>query len=158
MSSVPPSDLLIRRARRDDLEAILQLLAQDVIGDAPDDLGPPTPSWYVEAFEAIDRDPNQRLWVAELDGRPVGTLQVTFVRYLSFSGTCAAIVENVRVDAPLRSRGIGEALIRWAVDDARNAGASRVQLTSNRARLAAHRFYERLGFSQSHLGFKLMLR
>jgi len=154
----PPEDLLLRRARLEELEALLHLQAQDAIRDVPEDLGPPLPQRYRDAFEAIDRDPNQRLMVAELDGKLVGTLQLTFVRYLSFGGTCAAIVESVKVDAAFRSRGIGEALMAWAVEEARRGGASRVQLTSHASRLDAHRFYERLGFIPSHRGFKLKLR
>ena len=158
MIRTPPEGLTLRRARRDELEALLHLLAQDVIRDTPEELGPPVPRRYVEAFDAIDRSEHQRLIVAELDGKLVGTLQLTFVRYLSFGGSEAAIVESVRVDATHRSRGIGEALMAWAHEEAIRRGASRIQLTSNRQRLDAHRFYERLGYTPSHVGFKKMLR
>jgi GNAT superfamily N-acetyltransferase len=150
--------LILRRARRDELEPLLHLLAQDVIRDKPEELGPPIPQRYVDAFEAIDRSEHQQLIVAELEGRLVGTLTLNFVRYLSFGGTEAAIVENVRVDAAHRSRGIGEAMMQWANDEALRRGATRIQLTSNTQRLDAHRFYERLGYTPSHVGFKKILR
>ncbi len=109
------------------------------------------------AFDEIDGDPRQLLWVAEADGRVIGTLQITFLRYLSYGGASAALVESVHVAASERDRGVGSTMMRAAIDEARRRGCNRVQLTSNKARTSAHRFYERLGFARSHEGFKLFL-
>ena len=151
------SDARIRRATEDDLDAIVRLLAADGL-HADADLGPPLPVAYREAFEAIDRDPAQLLMVAELERRVVGTFQLSFLRHLLDRGGTVAQVEAVFVAEELRAHGLGTELMRWAIDEARRRGCARVQLTSNKARAAAHRFYERLGFARSHEGFKLVLR
>ena len=97
------------------------------------------------------------LIVAEENDRVIGTLQLTFLRYLLYGGARVALVESVQVAASERSRGVGAAMMRFAIDEARRRGCHRVQLTSNEARKDAHRFYERLGFVASHEGFKLYL-
>lgn len=152
-----PHELRVRRATAGDLPRILELLSRDALREQPEDLGPPLPPAYAEAFAAIDADPSQLLCVAELDGEVVGTFQLSFIRYLMYRGGLVAQLESVRVDERLRSRGLGSRMMRWAIDEARRRGCARVQLTSNLRREAAHRFYERLGFSRSHLGFKLFL-
>ncbi|MFI9362512.1 GNAT family N-acetyltransferase [Kitasatospora sp. NPDC053057] len=147
--------LTIRRATEADLPAIVAMLADDPLGatrETPDDLTP-----YRTAFTRIDGDPHQHLVVAERAGRTIGTLQLTLVPGLSRTGSTRAIIEAVRVHADERGSGLGTELILWAVERARELGADLVQLTSDATRTDAHRFYERLGFTPSHLGFKMTL-
>ena len=137
------------------MPAIVGLLADDVLGagrESPGDLEP-----YRRAFAEIDGDDRQYLAVAEEDGRVVGTLQLTVLPGLSRQGARRAQVEAVRVAGSARRHGLGEALLRWAIEEARCRGCAVVQLTSDKARGDAHRFYERLGFTATHEGFKLTL-
>ncbi|MEV6120245.1 GNAT family N-acetyltransferase [Streptomyces sp. NPDC052077] len=145
----------IRPATRDDIPAVVALLADDPLGaqrESPDDLAP-----YLTAFERLSGDPNQRLPVVVRDGRVVGTLQLTIIPGLSRRGTTRSVIEAVRVHADERGSGLGTLLIRWAIAESRRQGCQLVQLTSDRTRADAHRFYERLGFTASHTGFKLGL-
>lgn len=145
----------LRRAARTDVPAIVELLAADQLG-ATRDGGDPAP--YVRAFEAIDADPAQLLMVAASEAdRVVGTMQLTFIPGMARRGSLRAQIEAVRVAEAHRGRGLGEAMFSWAIDEARRRGCSLVQLTSDRRRPDAHRFYERLGFVNSHEGFKLQL-
>lgn len=155
MSSAPP--LVIRRARRDDLRAIVRLLADDRLGATREADVDPLPAGYAAAFEAIDRDPNHLLAVAEAGDRVVGVLQLTFLPYLTYQGSWRALIEGVRVASDQRSSGIGRQLVEWAIDRARTQGCRIVQLTSDKSRVDAIRFYERLGFVASHQGLKLRL-
>ena len=147
-------DLRIRPARREDLAAVVALLQEDRLHPDPID---PMPAGYVAAFEELLADPDNTVVVAEREGLVVGTFQLTFIRQLMRRGCLVAQVEAVHVGIPHRSHGIGEAMMRWAIDQARRRGCLRVQLTSNKVRDRAHRFYERLGFERSHEGFKLYL-
>jgi ribosomal protein S18 acetylase RimI-like enzyme len=145
----------IRRARRDDVPAIVALLADDPLGahrEHPDDL-----ATYLAAFDAIASDPHQILVVAEQDSAVVGTLQLSLLPGLSHQGSLRGQIEAVRVAARLRGDGLGARLIQWAIDEARDRGARLVQLTSDLSRTDAHRFYERLGFRHTHAGFKLSI-
>ncbi|MFI6850627.1 GNAT family N-acetyltransferase [Kitasatospora sp. NPDC050467] len=149
------TDLTIRRATADDLPAIVAMLADDALGatrESPDDLTP-----YRDAFARIDADPHQHLVVAERAGRTIGTLQLTVVPGLSRKGSTRTIIEAVRIHADERGSGLGTELVLWAVDRSHELDADLVQLTSDATRTDAHRFYERLGFVASHLGFKLAL-
>ncbi|MCZ2523280.1 GNAT family N-acetyltransferase [Streptomyces sp. HB2AG] len=149
------TDLQIRPATVEDIPAIVAMLADDPLGaqrESPDDLTP-----YHEAFARLEGDPNQHLTVAVRDGRVVGTLQLTVIPGLSRRGATRTVIEGVRVHADERGAGLGAELVRWAVEESRALGASLVQLTSDRTREDAHRFYERLGFTASHVGFKLAL-
>ncbi|MFJ8629026.1 GNAT family N-acetyltransferase [Kitasatospora sp. NPDC093550] len=149
------TDLTIRRATEADLPAIVAMLADDPLGatrESPDDLTP-----YRAAFARIDGDPHQHLVVAERAGRTIGTLQLTVVPCLARKGSTRTIIEAVRIHADERGTGLGTVLIQWAIERSRELGADLVQLTSDATRTDAHRFYERLGFVQSHLGFKLKL-
>ncbi|GAA2237079.1 GNAT family N-acetyltransferase [Streptomyces amakusaensis] len=149
------NDLEIRPASADDLPEIVAMLADDPLGarrESPHDLTP-----YTAAFELLTRDPQQRLAVAVRENRVVGTLQLTFVPGLSRRGATRAIIEGVRVHADERGSGLGTVLIEWAVEEARRQECLLVQLTSDVSRTDAHRFYERLGFEPSHIGFKLQL-
>ncbi|WP_437939410.1 GNAT family N-acetyltransferase [Sorangium sp. So ce341] len=148
----------IRRATEADLPAVIQLFSIPDEGNLKTDHpGPPLDPRYREALAAIAEDPNNALLVAELEGRVAGAFQLTIIQHVAYLGGRVAQIENVIVDPSLRSRGIGEAMMRWAIDEARRRGCFRVQLTSNKARRRAHRFYERLGFVASHEGMKLKL-
>ncbi|NJP51265.1 GNAT family N-acetyltransferase [Streptomyces sp. SBST2-5] len=149
-------DLEIRAATADDIPAIVGLLADDPLGarrESPDDLRP-----YRTAFERLRSDPNQHLVVAVREGRVVGTLQLTIIPGLSRRGSTRSVIEGVRVQADERGSGLGSQLIEWAIEESRRQDCRLVQLTSDNTRTDAHRFYERLGFVASHVGFKLALQ
>lgn len=150
-----PPDLTIRQARRDDLSEIVALLADDVLGAAREDAALAGP--YVEAFEAIAAEPNTSLVVAESGGRVVATMQIFFLPHISRRGGWRAQLESVHVASGLRGRGIGAALLAYAVARARERGCVLVQLTTDKRRAEARRFYERLGFRATHEGMKLAL-
>jgi GNAT superfamily N-acetyltransferase len=145
----------MRRATADDVPALVSMLADDHLGAQREN--PDETAAYREAFDRIDSDPNQHLVVAERDGRPIGTLQLTVIPGLSRRGSTRALIEAVRVHANARGDGLGSRLIQWAIEEARRQGCVLVQLTSDATRIEAHRFYERLGFEASHLGFKMQL-
>ena len=149
------SHIVIRPARPDDVAAIVEMLADDPLGAAREDLD--DPQTYAAAFSRVSADPGQHLVVAERDGRVVGTLQLSVIPGLSRRGTTRSIIEGVRVARDERGSGLGTELITWAVDESRRLGATLVQLTSDASRTDARRFYERLGFVASHVGFKLQL-
>ena len=145
----------LRRAASGDVAAIVELIAADQIGATRDggDLAP-----YERAFAAIDADPAQLLVVVtDAAGAVVATLQLTVIPGLARRGALRAQIEAVRVRADLRGQGLGHALIAWAIEEARRRGCALVQLTSDKRRAEAHRFYGRLGFTASHEGFKLRL-
>jgi GNAT superfamily N-acetyltransferase len=147
---------VVRRATRADVVPIVELTVSDQIGPPRDDPSDPAP--YLAAFEAIDADPAQLLVVVtDAASDVVATLQLTYIPGIARRGGTRAQIEAMRVRSDLRGRGIGGALIEWAVDRARERGCAIVQLTSNKERLDAHRFYGRLGFKATHEGFKLRL-
>lgn len=146
-----------RPATADDLPFIVTLLDIDSVGTSGEDADNPTGPAYADAFAAIDADPNQMLVIAEQNGAFVGTFQLTFIPGLARRGQWRCTIESVHVAPDHRNKGIGAQMMNWAVETARARGCGMVQLTSNKARTDAHRFYARLGFSQSHEGFKLML-
>lgn len=152
-----PADLRVRRAARGDVAAIVRLLADDTLGRQRERYEQPLPQAYYDAFDQIDGDPRHELVVVEIGGEVIGTLHLTFLPSLSFQGRTRAQIESVRVDARLRGRGIGGRLFEWAIERARAAGCHVVQLTTHNRRPDAHRFYERLGFTASHVGMKLDL-
>jgi len=150
----------LRRARREDVAAVLALLADDDLSRARGDFADAADgvtAGHLAGFAAIDVDPAQLLLVAEAGERVVGTLQLTVVPGLSRGGAWRAQVEAVRVASDLRSQGLGAAMLRWVVAEATRRGCAQVQLTSDARREGAHRFYARLGFTASHTGFKLGL-
>jgi ribosomal protein S18 acetylase RimI-like enzyme len=149
--------LIFRQAAFDDLPLIVRLLADDALGAKRENCGPPLPRAYVEAFEAIDQDPNNELVVAELDGALAGVLQMTFIPYLTYMGGWRALIEGVRVASHLRGKGLGHHLFTWAIERARERNCRLVQLTTDKTRQNAKRFYEDLGFVASHEGMKLHL-
>ena len=146
-----------RRAAAGDVPAIVALLADDVLGAARervDDLGP-----YLAAFAAVDADPNQLLVVGEsaTDGSVVATVQVSFVPSLTRGGSWRAQLEGVRVASSERGSGVGRALVAWCLERAAERGCRLVQLTTDKRRPEALRFYESLGFVATHEGLKLDL-
>lgn len=147
--------LLIRPATEEDLAEIVALLADDPLGatrESTDDLTP-----YVAALKRLTDDPHQHVVVAVRAGRVVGTLQLTIVPGLSRKGSTRSIIEGVRVHADERGNGLGARFVEWAIERSRAENCQLVQLTSDVTRTDAHRFYERLGFTASHVGFKLQL-
>lgn len=151
------TNVIIRRANLDDLPAIVSLLANDALGSTREDASLPLRSSYVDAFDAIDTDPNQLLVVAASDQNVVGTLQLTYLPNISHMGAWRAQIEAVRVHEDMRGSGLGRRLFQWSFDQARERGCVMVQLTCDQARPDAHRFYESLGFVPSHTGFKMKL-
>ena len=152
------SDITFRRAVRADLPEIVALLADDAVNGHREKTGEPLQPGYVKAFEAITSDPNNVLIVGEIGGAPVATAQVTFIPNLTQQGGMRAIVEGVRVSSTVRSQGIGEKLMAYMTALAQERGCVYVQLTTSKARIDAHRFYDRIGFVHSHLGFKRDLK
>ncbi len=142
----------IRAARRGDVPAIVAMLADDHLGRARERVEDPLPAPYEAAFERVERDPNLTLVVAESEGRVVGCLQLCILPGLSSQGACRALIEDVRVAADRRSRGIGEQLVQWAVTEARARKCKLVELLTHHTRVDAQRFSERLGFARSHVG------
>lgn len=147
----------IRRAAAADLPAIVALLAEDELGIAREDPSLPVRAEYVAAYAAIERDANQFLAVAEQDGEVIGCLQLSFIPGLSRIGGWRGQIESVRVAAGLRGRGIGRWMIGWAIAECRRRGCDLVQLTTDKARSGAIRFYVSLGFAPMHEGMKLFL-
>ena len=146
--------MVFRKATQRDLMEIVGMLANDPLGALREDLQ--HPEKYQQAFELIDKDDNQELIVVENEGGEViGTFQLTFIQYLTHQGGIRAQVESVRVRDDQRGKGIGEQMFQWAIHRAKQKGAHLVQLTSDKKRLDAIRFYERLGFTASHEGMKL---
>jgi ribosomal protein S18 acetylase RimI-like enzyme len=151
------NELTFRRAVRTDLERIVQLLADDPLGSKREAFSVPLASSYVRAFEAIVEDANNELIVAEQAGAVVGVLQITYIPYLTHQGAWRALIEGVRVAAEVRSSGVGKRLFVWAIERARERKCNLVQLTSDKSRPDAIRFYQSLGFIASHEGMKLQL-
>lgn len=150
-------DLTFRTATRDDLPAIVAMLADDEFGGNREKPGASVPQEYADAFEAMSREPANRILLAEKDGEIVASLQLVFTPSLSRRGTRRATIEAVRVASAFRGQNIGTALMRHAIAQSRAADCGLVQLTSDRRRTRAHLFYRRLGFEQSHIGFKMEL-
>jgi ribosomal protein S18 acetylase RimI-like enzyme len=152
----PVSPVTIRRARRDDVGSIIAMLADDRLGGVRERLEDPLPQVYFDAFERVARDPNIQLVVAEDgEGAVVGCLQLCILPGLSSQGASRGLLEDVRVASHLRSRGIGEQLVQWAVTEARAKGCKLVELLTHHTRVDAQRFYERLGFARSHVGMTI---
>jgi GNAT superfamily N-acetyltransferase len=147
----------VRLAERGDLPAIVALLADDPLGKTRDIAGDPLPPAYGEAFQRIAAQSGNMILVAVAGGIVIGCLQLTLIHGLSRMGMTRGQIEAVRVAASARGRGIGELLMRAAIARCRAAGCGLVQLTTDRRRPDAHRFYERLGFVASHIGMKLTL-
>jgi GNAT superfamily N-acetyltransferase len=147
-----------RKATAADLSIIIQMLADDPLGQKREDFRDPLPGQYVQAFEKIEADPNQELIVVENEAKKViGTLQLSFIQYLTYQGGIRAQIEAVRVHREHRNEGIGKHFFLWAIDRARERGAHLLQLTTDKQRPDALRFYEALGFRATHEGMKMNL-
>ncbi len=149
--------IIFRKASEGDLPAIVALLADDALGQGREDPRLPLAPAYVAAFRAIESDTNQLLAVAANGDAVVGTMQVSFIPGVSRGGAWRGQIEAVRVADSHRSSGLGRRMIEWAIDQCRARGCTMIQLTTDKARADAHRFYERLGFRASHEGYKLPL-
>lgn len=146
-----------RQATAEDMACIVSMLADDVLGALREDASLPLDQGYVDAFAAISRDVNNELIVVEETGEVIGMMQLTFIPYLTYKGSWRCMIESVRIHANHRGAGMGELMINWAVDRAKQRECHLVQLTSDKQRPDALRFYEKLGFVASHEGFKLKL-
>jgi ribosomal protein S18 acetylase RimI-like enzyme len=150
------SPVTIRGAGRGDVASIVRMLADDPLGSGRERVEDPLPESYFRAFEAVDRDPNIELMVAEDgEGVVVGCLQLCILPGLSSQGALRGLIEDVRVAAHCRSRGIGEQMVQWAVAQARARGCRLVELLTHNTRVDAQRFYKRLGFAPSHVGMTI---
>ena len=148
---------VFRRARAADLPAIVAMLADDDLGAGREDASVPLNPRYLAAFEAIEQDSNQFLAVVEQDSQLAGCLQLSFIPGLSRRGMRRGQIESVRIASAFRGAGLGHAMFEWAIEQCRIQGCELVQLTTDRARPDARRFYESLGFKASHDGMKLSL-
>lgn len=149
--------LTFRMATAQDVDKIVQMLADDELGKTRERYEKPLPESYLQAFEAIDKDPNNELIVACLGEEIVGVQQITFTPYLTHQGSWRATIEGVRTASSERGKGLGSKLILRAVDRAKERGCHIVQLTTDKQRPDALRFYERLGFTATHEGVKMKL-
>lgn len=150
-------DLLFRDAVAADVPIIVAMYADDALGRARESVSDPLPDAYWTAFSEIEADPRHRLVVAARDEEVVATLQLSFLPHLVLIGTQRAQIEAVRVKSGYRGEGIGRAIVRWAINEARQRGCGLIQLTTNMEREQSRAFYEGLGFASSHVGMKLML-
>jgi GNAT superfamily N-acetyltransferase len=155
--SVGGADPVFRRAKAEDLPAIVAMLADDELGATRENPSLPLDPRYQEAFAAIDTDANQFLLVAEVEGQVAGSLQLTFIAGIARFGLRRGQIEAVRVSRRLRGGGVGRAMFVFAIEECRRRGCALVQLTTDKSRTDAHRFYAGLGFVDSHEGFKLSL-
>lgn len=150
--------LTFREAVKEDISTLVDMLADDELGATREDSSNPLNPRYLAAFAAIEYDPNNLLIIAESESEIVGMLQLTFIPYLTHIGSWRCLIEGVRIDATHRGKGIGRQLLQWAIDKAQEKEAcTLVQLTSDKQRTDALRFYESLGFAATHEGFKLKL-
>nr|WP_298689059.1 GNAT family N-acetyltransferase [uncultured Dongia sp.] len=150
-------ELIFRRAVRADLESVVDLLVDDVIGAQREDGGRPLNAKYIAGFEAIARDENQFMAVVELDGEIVGCLQLTFIPGIARRGMWRGQIEGVRIKSSKRGGGLGHKMFDWAIEQCRARDCELVQLAMDKTRLDTLRFYESLGFKASHEGMKLDL-
>jgi GNAT superfamily N-acetyltransferase len=151
------TEVSFRPATARDLPAVVALLADDVLGREREDPRLPLDARYLAAFDAIAADPNQRLAVAVIGEQVVGTLHLVFLPGLGRLGSWRGQIEAVRISADRRGAGLGQQMLAWAIEECRRHGCRWVQLTTDTRREDAHRFYERLGFAPTHLGYKLTL-
>ncbi len=145
-----------RKAIKEDIPKLVEMIADDALGQTRENFQDPLPSVYYEAFQKIDSDPNQELIVIqETDGSIIGTLQLSFIQYLTYQGGIRAQIEAVRIHKDKKGEGLGETLFKWAIERAKDRNAHLIQLTTDKKRPEALKFYEKLGFKASHEGMKL---
>jgi ribosomal protein S18 acetylase RimI-like enzyme len=148
-------DLSIRQATIDDVPSIVQILSDDPLGSKRERFETPLPESYFNAFNSINKDPYNELVVATHGSEIVGFMQITFIPYLTYQGKWRALIEGVRVSKKFRSQGIGQHLFQWAIDRSKEKGCHLIQLTTDKQRPIAIRFYESLGFKATHEGMKM---
>ena len=149
--------IVFRSARLSDIEAIVALLADDELGRQREAMGSPLDERYVAAFHAIEADANQHLVVVADGDEVIGTLQLSFIPGIAHKGAWRGQIEAVRIASNRRDSGLGQRMLEWAIAECRSRNCRFVQLTTDKSRADAHRFYERLGFVGSHEGYKLAL-
>ena len=151
-------DFIFRKAEEDDLPKIVKLLADDDLGSKREDYKVPLPMSYYDAFQNILQDKNQELIILENSNKEIiGTLQLTFIPYLTYRGGLRAQIEAVRIHKKFRGKGLGKKIFKWAIKRSTDKGAHLVQLTTDKQRPDAIKFYKALGFIDSHIGMKLHL-
>ena len=150
-------NIIQRRAKLEDLKVIVSLLADDKLGRTREQAGDEIAQEYLDAFAKIDSDPNQYLMVLENDGEVIGTCHLTLMPSLTFSGSTRLQIESVRINSSIRGQNLGQQMIKFAINWGKEYGATIFQLTTNKERPDALRFYEKLGFKASHEGMKLYL-
>lgn len=151
-------NLTFRNTSKDDLPSLINMLSDDFLGANREDNSHPINPAYLEAFNAINSDPNNELIVVEHSSELIGMLQLTFIPYLTHTGSWRCLIEGVRVNTQHRGQGIGTKIFEWAMIRAQQRNCAMIQLTSNKQRPEAIKFYERLGFVASHEGFKYELK
>ena len=145
-----------REATKNDLLQIVEMIADDELGKTRENYQIPLPVEYLNAFEKINSDENQELIVVENeDLEIIGTLQLSFIQYLTYLGGIRAQIEAVRIRNDNRGLGIGKIMCEWAINRAKERKAHLLQLTTDKKRPKAIKFYEKLGFKQSHEGMKM---
>jgi ribosomal protein S18 acetylase RimI-like enzyme len=149
--------IVFRTALLADVPAIVALLADDELGSQREIIGTPLDQRYVDAFQAIEADANQRLVVVADGNEIIGTLQISFIPGIARMGSWRGQIEAVRIAKRRRDSGLGQKMFEWAISECRSRGCSLVQLTTDKSRTDAHRFYEKLGFKASHEGYKTTL-
>ncbi len=148
--------MIFRKAKRNDIVYIVEMLADDELGKTREDFQIPLPAAYLEAFENINVDPNQELIVVEDDSAGIiGTMQLSFIQYLTYQGGIRAQIEAVRIRKDKRGLGMGRKMFEWAIETARDRNAHLLQLTTDKKRPEAIQFYEDLGFKATHEGMKM---
>ena len=147
--------MTFRKATKTDVPFIVEMLANDKLGKLREDYREPLPEKYYQAFENINADKNQELIIVEKDGEIIGTLQLSFIQYLTYQGGIRAQIEAVRIREDLRGGGIGQLMFEWAIARAKERHAHILQLTTDKSRPEALHFYEKLGFKATHEGMKL---
>ncbi len=151
------NELKFRLASTNDLWDIVQMLSDDTLGATREKIGVALSDNYIKAFANIDKDPNQELTIVEMNGKKVGTYQLTFIQYLTHQGGLRAQVEAVRINSKYRGQGIGTKIFEYIIDRAKQKGCIMLQLTSDKKRVDAIQFYEKIGFVATHEGMKLKL-
>ena len=149
--------LNFREAVKSDITYLVTMLSDDELGALREDNSRPLNQGYLAAFQEIEKDPNNELIVVETEGDVIGMLQLTFIPYLTYIGSWRCLIEGVRIHSAHRGQGLGRQFLEWAIDRAKARECKIVQLTSDKDRSSALRFYESLGFKATHEGFKLKL-
>ena len=157
MTASTPTNFRFRHAEKEDIPNLIQMLADDKLGASREDVATPANPRYAEAFGHIDGDPNNELVVVETGQKLAGMMQLTFIPYLTHTGSWRCLIEGVRIHRESRGQGLGTRMIEYAIARATARGCRMVQLTSDKSRPEAIKFYRQLGFRDTHEGFKLKL-